>query len=162
MNKLLPFLVFAAFALVACSEDKPDPSQSEVCTKPITKKCLIGNWYLDKVEGGYSNCNPNTDKENSLKLESNGRFSFIGSYDNFELDTKGTWELNETGTGIKIDCDRGTCDERVAYPVDASIDVRNSGRLELRINTKGYTGFLQCSVGSSSTDFTEVFVWRGR
>jgi len=156
MNKLFPLLAFAAFALVACSEDKPEPSQSEICAKkPITRECLIGNWYLDKMEGGRSNCTPSADKPNMLNLMANGQFSFIGNYDNVEIDTKGTWELNEAG--MRINCIVGTCDLGIDYPVDAAIETRTGGRLELRITTDNYTAFLQCN-----QNLSEVFVWRGK
>jgi hypothetical protein len=168
MNKHILFLAFAVFALVACSEDKPEPTQSDICTKPITKKCLIGNWYLARIEGGNTDCSPDALKDNSLKFEANGQFSFKGNYNYYEqgvnIETFGDWELN--GTEMKINCKVGDCDPIIVYPIDANIDVRNTGqRLELRISTKGYTGFLQCSVGNPpnpSTDFTEVFVWRGK
>jgi len=159
MNKFFLFLAFAAFALVACSEDKPEPTQSDICAKrPITKECLIGKWYLDRVEGGNNQCNPTS--ESNLELQKNGRFIFNGAYDNSsEMEKLGFWELIDGG--MKITFDNGDYDPR-NNPVDATLETRNAGRLELRISTKGYTSFLQCSVSSPTTDFVEVFVWRGR
>jgi len=155
MYKLFLFLAFAVFVLVACSEDKPPPSHSELCTKkPVTKECLVGRWALEEVEGGNAECNPNKEINNSLKLQANGEFSFNGGYDK-ELEKYGDWELNETV--MKIDCKIGDCDPGVAYPVDAEIEIRNS---KLRIATKGHTVFLQCSVGSPFTNFTEVYSWQ--
>jgi len=158
MNKLFLFLAFAAFALVACSEDKPEPSQSEVCAKKtITKECLVGKWYLAAVEGGSSQCNPTS--ESNLELQKNGRFIFNGGYGNGpEMEKLGFWEILEGG--IKITFDGGDYDPR-SNPIDAAIETRNTGRLELRITTTSYTAFLQCSTNSSAS-FTEVFVWRGK
>jgi len=159
MNKLYLFLVFAVFALVACSEEKPPPTQTEICAKiPITKECLIGKWYLDMVDGGNSECNPTS--ESNLELQKNGRFIFNGAYgSNPKLEKLGAWEL--IGGGMKITFDGGDYDPR-SESIDATLETRNTGHLELRINTKGYTGFLQCNVGSSSTDFTEIFSWNGK
>jgi hypothetical protein len=156
MNKFLLFLAFAIFALAACSEDKPPPSHSELCAKkPITKECLVGRWALEEVEGGNSQCNPNKGIINSLKLYANGEFSFNGGYEAAVFETNGNWELNEAV--MKINCIIGDCNPDINYPIDATIEIRNS---KLRIATQGYTGFLQCSVGSLYTTFTEVYSWQ--
>jgi len=155
MNKLFPLLAFAAFALVACSEDKPETLHSELCKK-ATKECLVGRWGLADVErdGGYSECKPTPGSE--LKLTKDGRFVFNGSYGGYpEVEKKGSWELVDGG--MKITFDAGDFDPH-RNPIDAGIEIRNTVQLELRIKTTGYTGFLQCSDGG--TDFTEIFVWR--
>lgn len=158
MKKLFIFPAFAFFAFVACSKDEPAPTHSELCAKkPIARECLIGRWSLDKVGGG-SQCSPNKSKENSLKLEANGQFSYKG-YDlskDIEFETNGYWELN--GTVMKISCNTGDC-LGIDYPIDATVDVFSSGR-ELEITTKSYTGFSQCSVGTTS-NLTEVYTWQG-
>ncbi|MDR2583545.1 MAG: hypothetical protein LBC75_08715 [Fibromonadaceae bacterium] len=155
MNKLLPFLAFAIFALVACSEDKPESTHSELCaTIPVVKKCLVGRWYLDRVEKANSLCDPNKETENYLKFTKKGNFSFKGGYQNLILETNGDWELNETG--MKIDCESGDCIEGI-YPIDATVEVLRSGA-ELRIsNTKSHSSFLQCGVPGS----IEVYTWQG-
>ncbi|GBU23408.1 hypothetical protein R83H12_00019 [Fibrobacteria bacterium R8-3-H12] len=160
MNKFFLFLAFALFALTACSDDKSAPSHSELCAKkPITKECLAGRWNLENVNDGHSGCKPNS-KGGSLKLQANGEFSFYGGYDFYEIpverDTKGTWELSGTGA-MKIKCTIGCENEN---EIDATVEVNSSGS-ELRVSTKGYTSFLQCSVGSPSASLTEVYSWQG-
>ncbi|MDR2594006.1 MAG: hypothetical protein LBC87_04465 [Fibromonadaceae bacterium] len=156
MNKLFLFLAFAAFALVACSEDKPAPLHSELCKKAtITEECLVGRWGLADVEGGYSECKPNPGSE--LKLTKDGRFVFNGAYGGYpEMEKMGTWELIDGG--MKITFTAGDYDPR-SETIDAGIEIRNTVQLELRIKTTSYTGFLQCSENTSAA-FTEVFVWR--
>jgi len=158
MNKLFPLLAFAAFALVACSEDKPETLHSELCKKDaITKECLVGRWGLADVEGGYSGCKPTSVSE--LKLTKDGRFVFNGAYGGFpELEKMGIWELLDGG-GIKITFTGGDFDPR-SKTVDAGIEINNTMQLELRIKTTSFTGFLQCTESTSAT-YTEVFVWRG-
>jgi hypothetical protein len=148
MNKFPIFLAFAAFALFACSENKPEPVHSELCTKkPIPQKCLIGNWILVDVEGGGPGCKANDD---ILKLKADGQYTFTS-----EFETNGYWELNDNV--IKIDCISGDCDPNINYPIDATIEIRRSGE-ELRIATNSsFSSFLQCSGGR----FTEVFSWQG-
>jgi len=163
MNKLFPLLAFAAFALVACSEDKPEATHAELCAKvPVVKECLLGRWFLESVEGN-SECKPNDMLENSLNLlQEKGelRFSFKGGYSVYELETNGTWELNDSV--MKIGCKFGNCDKRINYPIDATIEVRSSGS-KLRITTNnGFTSFLQCSVGISSEKYTEIFSRQGQ
>jgi len=154
MNKLFPLLAFVAFALVACSEDKPPPSQTEICSK-ITKECLIGNWYLDRVEG-HSSCN--SASGNNLELEKKGRFTFKFTEGDLRLEKLGAWELLEDGE-MKITFDGGDYDYDGINPINAKLDVRNTGRLELRVTTSSYSGFLQCNPSST---FTEIFVWSGK
>jgi len=159
MNKLLPFLAFAVFTLIACSEDKPAASHSELCAKkPVTRECLVGRWALDKIEGS-SECKPNKEMyNNSLKLQANGQFTFNGGIGDTPNEIMGNWELNEAI--MKINCTIGDFNPEIDYPVDATIEIIRSGG-ELRITTKGYSSFLQCSVGSQSASFTEVYTWQG-
>jgi len=70
------------------------------------------------------------------------------------LETNGNWELNETG--LTIDCKSGDCIEGI-YPIDATVDIYNSGA-ELRISTtKSHSSFLQCGMPGS----IEVYTWQG-
>jgi len=161
MNKLFPLLAFAAFALVACSEDKPAPSHSELCAqKTLTKECLVGRWYLEKVVRGESdspdpNCNPDP-KGRDLRLKANGEFSFEGG--KWNIESNGTWKLNETGTSIEIECKSGDCTEGFDRGVNA--DIKIYGSAELRISANGYASFSQCKL-SGTTKLTEVFGWQG-
>jgi len=155
MNKIFIFIAFAAFTLIACSEDK---SSSKNCTRymteGITKECLVGRWLLKDVEGGGSKCKPDPNSI-GLKLEKNGDFYFKGGYDNlYNMDTFGSWELNEEGTTIKIKCILG-CRLDAPDEIDATIEIRD---YYLRItSSSGYSSFLQCGVGN----FTEIFDWDG-
>jgi len=135
------------------------PSHSELCgIKPITKECLVGRWYLEAVEGGYSGCKPISVSE--LKFTKKGRFVFNGAYGGFpEAEKMGFWELADGGKGIKITFDSGN-DIRGDNPVDAGIEIDNTVQLELRIKTTSFTGFLQCTEGTSAA-YTEVFFWQG-
>jgi hypothetical protein len=158
MNKFSLFFAFAAFMLLACSEDKPSPSHYELCTKPISKECLVGNWHLEKVEGGYSKCDPELDFNglNGLKLEANGKFSFNGSYGGYNLLPKyGNWELDEEGTTMKINITDGYA-VNAPQEIDATIDIQEKGDI-LRVSTSNYSSFLQCETGR-----VEVFSWQGK
>jgi len=156
MNKLFLFLAFAVFALVACSEDKSE-SHSELCAKtPLTKECLVGRWYLERVVSGEFgdndfDCNKNG---RDLKLEKNGDFSFEGGI--HDLRTKGKWKLNEAGTSIEIECIIGDCSEGFDR-INADINVQG---IELRVSANGYASFSQCEP-SNSKKLTEVFSWQG-
>ena len=156
MNKFSLFLVFAAFALLACSEDKTETNHYELCAKKtITKECLEGKWLLASVEGGNSACKPNDMMYNSLELKKDGQFVFIGGYDGDEreLEKSGNWKLSDST--ITIECKLGDCVDGIVYPVDATIEIRESGE-KLRITTtNGISSFLQCSLKGAT--FTEVF-----
>jgi len=160
MNKLFLLLAFAVFALVACSEDKPPPSQSEICSKnPKTKECLLGRWYLQKVEGSQG-CKSDG---GNLKFEvkkGNLEFSFSDGdvtaegnhYDNIET-SYGTWKL--TDTGIEITCTVGFCGKDEPFNVSVEFASNN-----LRITNNGFPSFLGHCVGAG-IDFTEVYTWAG-
>jgi len=156
MNKLFPLLAFAAFALVACSEDKLEPTQTEICAKrPITKECLIGKWDLKSVDvKGVSGCNPaDGDK---LELEKNGRFTFYFTRrDGVQLEKNGIWALQDGGMIITFE--NGDYNYDGINPIDARIDIGTGP--ELKITTTNYSGFLQCN---ASATFTEIFAWRGK
>ncbi len=162
MNKLIPFLAFVAFALVACSEDKPELTQTEICSKrPITKECLVGRWDLKSMEVvGYpsSGCGPASG--DYLELEKKGRFTFsFTSSNGVRLEKLGIWELIDGGMKITFDGgDYNRDDPNRINPIDSQIDIRSGP--ELIIVTKNYSAFLQCN--ASSATFTEVFGWRGK
>jgi len=158
MNKLSLFLAFAVFALVACSEDKPSPSHSELCAKtPITKECLAGKWYLERVEGTQG-CNSSG---GNLKLKENGEFSFENGSVTIEgstyndIEALGIWKVTETG--MEITCTAGFCtNENV--PFNVTIDIQNSNNLKL--TNIGYPGFLGICIGEGMR-FIEVYSWQG-
>jgi len=152
MNKFFIFLAFAVFTLIACSEEKPEPSHSELCSeKTITKDCLVGKWRIEKVEGTPT-CTPNPNQP-GLKFEANGKFSFKGGYINdINPNTNGTWVLDEKGTTMEISV-KGD----YIYDLSATIEILNTGN-ELRITSStNRSSFLQCGEGN----FTEVFSWQG-
>ena len=99
MNKFYLFLAFAAFAVFACSDDKKDPTHEELC-KTLKKECLEGIWDL---RGVYEPSDLDNESDctgtGTLKLESNGEFSYSGDY-NRENDV-GQWSLN--GNSINVD-----------------------------------------------------------
>jgi len=160
MNKFfifLAFVAFVAFALLACSNE-PAPSHADLCAKkPITKECLAGKWYLERVirESGNNDGDCNH-KGKGLNLKKNGEFSFEGGVNNIE--TNGTWKLNEAGTEMTIECRSGDCTENVPYVINAEIELKDS---DLRVISKGYTSFSQCKLeGNSATKLIEVFSWQ--
>jgi len=156
MNKLYLFLAFAVFALVACSEDKPQPTQSEICAKkPVTKECLIGKWYLSNVEGHYE-CTPAGG--DNLVLDKKGGFTFNFSRNNVNnWEKTGTWELLDGGEMKITFFDGGDYDPSGTNPINAKIDVSAGPKLE--ITTTNYSGFLQCG---APVKFTEIYVWGGK
>jgi hypothetical protein len=157
MNKFFLFLAFASFALLACSDDKPQPSHHELCAKkPITKECLIGRWYLERIEGSQG-CDS---KGGSLKLKADGNFSFENgsvsvkenTYD--EIEAYGIWKLTETG--MEITCTAGNCTkENELFSVAIGIE-----NLNLKVTNSDYPSFLGICMGSGMR-FTEVFSWQG-
>jgi len=158
MNKFLLFLAFASFALLACSEE-PAPTHAELCAKtPITKECLVGRWFLERVirEGSEANdpdCN-RTDNVRNLTFKANGEFTFeIGNNE-----TNGLWKLSDKGTEImEIECRIGACADGFEK-VNAKISLKNS---ELRVAADGFTSFSQCKLEGSSIKLVEVFGWQG-
>jgi len=98
-------LGFAAF-LSACSDDKSS-SPAELCKNGPSNECLVGKWsFVGIVEDDYTSC------RGTLDIGEN-RYDFIGSWDNYEMNGKGNWFLEETeeGTEININCDVGDCDD---------------------------------------------------
>jgi len=156
MNKLFLFLAFAVFALIACSEDKPAPTHSELCAKkPITKECLIGKWILENVIRESDNPEPLCDSKGELKLEANGDFSFKGGI--YNLTPYGIWNLNEKGE-IEIEFIAGTNLE-IPDKITATTEVRYTTG-QLRLTSYGYTSFSQCKI-NGNTKLIEVFTWSG-
>jgi hypothetical protein len=156
MDKFFFFIAFASFALLACSDDKPPPSHYELCAKKtITEECLIGRWYLERIEG-YQGCKSNG---GNLKLKANGEFSFengsVSAEGNtYDIEASGIWKLTETGMEIK--CTAGYCTKEEVF-FNVTIDIQNSN---LRITNIGFPSFLGICIGSGMR-FTEVFSWQG-
>jgi len=140
MNKFFLFLAFAAFALVACSDNsKPPPSREELCKAPIiTKECLVGKWTLEEVKG-------DTEKDcegGNLELYEDGSFTFSNS----KRTSIGAWKLNEGGT-MKIDC------ESEDYHISVGITVVYP---KLEVNSENNkASFSQCPLSKPITG--EVF-----
>jgi len=155
MNKLLISLAFASFMLIACSEDKPEPTHAELCEKGTTKECLAGKW--DILDTDPHSCG--TMESGRLEFNSNGEYSFSNgktSASNMNIEHFGHWELTNNNKGMKITCDYGACISE--GPVDVTIKIQSS---KLNITTENNTSFMTNCGGSSGQKFTEIFSWAG-
>jgi len=159
MNKLYLFLAFAVFALVACSEDKPPQSHSELCKN--IGQCLVGKWFLQSVIRPDDNPVPlcqNSKEEFSgeLRLKADGTFFFNGG--KYNSSPYGKWSLNKEGE-MEIEFERGTYNDQIPQKITATLEIRSSGE-QLRVSTPGYTSFSQCYIGGF-TNLIEVYSWQG-
>ena len=153
MNKLYLFLAFAAFAVLACSDDKKDPSHQEHCGKtPKPKECLAGNWRLSEVKDDYGT-NRDCNSTGNLNLSSQGEYSFSGANGEFN----GEWDL-ESNNKIQINC-MINCNDAADYIISPEFAVKNDGNI-LEVSSVGYSSFSRCKI-NNARKLTEVFQWVG-
>jgi len=151
MNKFSFSLAFAAVAalVLACSEDKKDPTHEELCATPLKRECLVGPWVFDGV---YQNENADTKSNDCpepgyLEFRADGDYIFTGGV--WDNEVVGTWTFN--GNSITV-----TNNIYNVYSKDGTITVSNGGR-NMTVKTTGPSAFAHCE-----SDKTEKFRWNGK
>ncbi len=164
MTKLYLLLAFTAFAVLACSDDKKEPSREDYCKEtPKPKECLIGKWRLNEIVNA-EDC-PEGTKSETLILELTKKdtscddFNYDGCYsfhNDAEVPPEGQWKLD--GNTIKINCIIGDCNAYIPYPVSPEFKVEKNGA-ELKVTATGYSSFSGCVL--KNKELTEVFRYIG-
>jgi len=140
------FALCLSVSLLACSEDKAEPSHAELCaTTPVTKACLTGKWSFRGIDNDVS-CDATT---GSLELQASGDFHFTGGQ--YNLDAWGTWTFDNNVVSA--------FHNGLGETFTGSLSVTNSGA-EMRVTSSGQDAvFSLCN--SRQNARVEKFNWVG-